>query len=169
MGQQQLLLIILGVIIVGIAVAVGITMFKTNAVSANRDALIGDMPNFHSSPAVLSSSGITRWRRWRVRQLQGSYEGNRTFVVTGNADIETVADRLGLQIEREGFETFGGYLLASLGRVPAVGEVFDIGVLTVEVLDAERRRIHRVRVRRRAAPADGAAQGTGESQEHTVS
>ncbi|MGD0338967.1 MAG: hypothetical protein ABSB78_09280 [Bacteroidota bacterium] len=45
MGQQQLLLIILGVIIVGIAVAVGITMFKTNAVSANRDALVGDMTN----------------------------------------------------------------------------------------------------------------------------
>jgi Tfp pilus assembly protein PilE len=43
MGQQQLLLIILGVIIVGIAVAVGITMFKTNAVAANKDALINDM------------------------------------------------------------------------------------------------------------------------------
>jgi Tfp pilus assembly protein PilE len=45
MGQQQLLLIILGVIIVGIAVAVGITMFKTNAVAANRDALVNDLTN----------------------------------------------------------------------------------------------------------------------------
>jgi len=43
MGQQQLLLIILGVIIVGIAVAVGITMFQSNAVSSNRDAVISDM------------------------------------------------------------------------------------------------------------------------------
>ena len=32
MGQQQLLLIILSVIIVGIAIAVGINMFQTNAV-----------------------------------------------------------------------------------------------------------------------------------------
>ena len=32
-----------------------------------------------------------------------------------------VADRLGLQVEGEGFETFGGYLLTHLGRVPAVG------------------------------------------------
>jgi len=64
MGQQQLLLIILGVIIVGIAVAVGITMFKTNAVSANRDALIGDMTNlaaraqqFYRRPVSLGGGG----------------------------------------------------------------------------------------------------------------
>jgi len=43
MGQQQLLLIILGVIIVGIAIGVGITMFNDNSVSANRDAMSIDM------------------------------------------------------------------------------------------------------------------------------
>ena len=43
MGQQQLLLIILGVIVVGIAVVVGISMFQDNAISANRDALINDL------------------------------------------------------------------------------------------------------------------------------
>ncbi len=43
MGQQQLLLIILGVIIVGIAVAVGITMFQDNAISASKDAVINDL------------------------------------------------------------------------------------------------------------------------------
>ena len=45
MGQQQLLLIILGVIVVGIAVAVGITMFNDSAVSANRDAVTNDLVN----------------------------------------------------------------------------------------------------------------------------
>jgi hypothetical protein len=45
MGQQQLLLIILGVIVVGIAVVVGITMFQDNAVSANRDAVTNDLVN----------------------------------------------------------------------------------------------------------------------------
>jgi len=39
-GQQQLLLIVLGVIIVGIAIVVGITTFKSNAVSANRDQVM---------------------------------------------------------------------------------------------------------------------------------
>ena len=48
MGQQQLLLIILGVIVVGIAVAVGITMFADNAVSANRDAVTNDLVNLSS-------------------------------------------------------------------------------------------------------------------------
>ena len=48
MGQQQLLLIILGVIVVGIAVAVGITMFADNAVSANKDAVTNDLVNLAS-------------------------------------------------------------------------------------------------------------------------
>jgi hypothetical protein len=48
MGQQQLLLIILGVIVVGIAVAVGITMFSDSAISANRDALTNDLVNLAS-------------------------------------------------------------------------------------------------------------------------
>jgi Tfp pilus assembly protein PilE len=45
MGQQQLLLIVLGVIIVGIAIAVGISMFKSNAQSSNRDQVINDLNN----------------------------------------------------------------------------------------------------------------------------
>ena len=43
--------------------------------------------------------------------------------------------------------------MARLGRVPAAGEVLTVDELTVEVLDAERRRVHRVRVARR--PRDG--------------
>lgn len=64
MGQQQLLLIILGVIIVGIAVAVGITMFQDNAVSANRDAVTNDLvqlaaksQQFFRKPAALGGGG----------------------------------------------------------------------------------------------------------------
>ena len=49
MGQQQLLLIILGVIIVGIAVAVGITMFQDNAVDQNRSAVIADLTTLSAS------------------------------------------------------------------------------------------------------------------------
>ena len=45
MGQQQLLLIILGVIIVGIAIAVGLSMFTAQSVGANRDAIIADITN----------------------------------------------------------------------------------------------------------------------------
>jgi len=64
MGQQQLLLIILGVIVVGIAVAVGITMFNDSAVSANRDAVTNDLVNlasraqqYYRRPTALGGGG----------------------------------------------------------------------------------------------------------------
>jgi CBS domain containing-hemolysin-like protein len=38
-----------------------------------------------------------------------------------------------------------------VGRVPSVGETFELDGLVVEVVEAERRRIHRVKIRR-AAP-----------------
>ena len=45
MGQQQLLLIILGVIIVGIAIAVGLSLFSAQSVQSNHDAIINDLNN----------------------------------------------------------------------------------------------------------------------------
>lgn len=76
-------------------------------------------------------------------------EGEHSFVISGRVNIDQVATRLGLQSEGAGFETFGGYLVTHLGRVPSVGETFEVDGLSVEVLEAEHRRIQRVRVRRR--------------------
>jgi putative hemolysin len=76
-------------------------------------------------------------------------EGNGVFVFSGNVGIDDLNDRLGVDIPREGFGTIGGYLLAQLGRVPAVGEQLDLDGLHVEVLEAERRRVLRVRARRK--------------------
>jgi CBS domain containing-hemolysin-like protein len=73
-------------------------------------------------------------------------EGHGRFVFSGKVNIDEVAERLGVQIEREGFETLGGYLLAHLGRVPTVGERFDLDGMSVEILEAERRRISKVRI-----------------------
>jgi putative hemolysin len=75
-------------------------------------------------------------------------EGNGTFVFSGAADVDEIADRLHVPIEREGFETVGGFLLSHLGHVPAIGETFDIDGLHVEVIDAERRRVRKVRISR---------------------
>jgi putative hemolysin len=74
-------------------------------------------------------------------------EGHGAFVFSAKVNIDEVRDRLGVEIEPEGFETVGGYVLTRVGRVPAVGETFDIDGLQVEVLEAERRRIHKVRMR----------------------
>ena len=87
------------------------------------------------------------------------------FLVSGKADIEAVSERLGVPIEREGFETFGGFIMARLGRVPSKGEVFTLDDLTVEVLDAERRRVHRLRVTHRpGTPATPAVEPAADGE-----
>lgn len=64
MGQQQLLLIVLGVIIVGIAIVVGINLFRSSAVQANRDAVVADLNNlaamaqqYYKKPTSLGGGG----------------------------------------------------------------------------------------------------------------
>jgi magnesium and cobalt exporter, CNNM family len=81
-------------------------------------------------------------------------EGNGRFVFSGKVDIDEVAQRLKVQIEREGFETVGGYLMSHIGRVPTVGERFEIDGLLVEILDAERRRVNKVRIYKLATTED---------------
>jgi len=76
-------------------------------------------------------------------------EGNGSFVFSGKVSVDEVRERLDVDIEREGFETVGGYLLSHLGRMPYVGETIDVGGLSFEVQEVERRRITKVRVRRR--------------------
>ena len=68
MGQQQLLLIVLGTIIVGVAVVVGINMFGEGAVNAERDALLQDVNSIASNAAAY----------WRKPAALGG--GARTFV-----------------------------------------------------------------------------------------
>jgi len=66
MGQQQLLLIVLGVIIVGIAIVVGINLFSASSLEANRDALVADNMNlaalaqqFYKKPSALGGGNNT--------------------------------------------------------------------------------------------------------------
>jgi len=64
MGQQQLLLIVIWVIIVGIAIVVGINLATTSAQSSNRDAVISDLNNigafaqqYYRKPTALGGGG----------------------------------------------------------------------------------------------------------------
>lgn len=81
-------------------------------------------------------------------------EGAGVFVFNGKTHVEELSERLKIDVQGEGFETVGGFLLSHLGRVPQVGETLDVDGLSVEVLEAERRRIKRVRVRRREHVTD---------------
>ena len=91
-------------------------------------------------------------------------EGHGRFVFSGKVNIDEVMQRLHVEIEREGFETVGGYLMAHLGRVPAVGERIEVDGLTVEVLDAERRRINKVRISKKLCTTEDTADTEGKSK-----
>lgn len=54
MGQQQLLLLVLGIVIVGLSVVVGIQAFGENQKKANADALVND--------AIRIASDIQAWK-----------------------------------------------------------------------------------------------------------
>ena len=84
-------------------------------------------------------------------------ESDGVYVFSGRTHVRELEDRLKVKVEGDGYETVGGYLLSHVGRVPAVGETFEIDGVSVEVLEAERRRINRVRVWRgvgEPAPAE---------------
>lgn len=70
MGQQQLLLIVLGVIIVGIAVVVGINVFTAQSEESSKDAIVSDCTNlgamaqqFFRKPTAMGGGGnaFTGW------------------------------------------------------------------------------------------------------------
>jgi hypothetical protein len=114
MGQQQLLLIILGVIVVGIAVAVGITMFTDSAVSANRDAVTNDLVNlaaraqqFYRRPTALGGGGGS------FAGLAANADGlkkltNRSSNANGAYSIQTAGDANGVVLRGVGTELADG-------------------------------------------------------------
>lgn len=61
MGTQQILLIVLSVIIVGVAIAVGITMFNNQAYNSNQQAVAGELQNY----------GAQAVQFWKTPQSQG--------------------------------------------------------------------------------------------------
>ncbi len=90
MGSQQLLLIILGMVIVGIAVVVGISLFNDHASATNRDAVANDLVHassiaqmYRKKPATQGGGGgsfIGFDLRNAIRELRNN---NGTYVVAG--------------------------------------------------------------------------------------
>ncbi|MFZ4068654.1 MAG: hemolysin family protein [Caulobacterales bacterium] len=78
------------------------------------------------------------------------------FEVDGRADVESVEKAIGLSLalpeEGDDFDTAAGLAVALVGRVPQRGEVLrHPGGVDIEVLDADPRRVKRLRVRPAAA------------------
>ena len=71
---------------------------------------------------------------------------------------------MGLTLEDRDFETVAGCVIKLTGRIPQVGDVVKFGPFLIEILDADPRRIKRlrfIRTRPPAPPSRRAAPGRG--------
>jgi putative hemolysin len=75
---------------------------------------------------------------------EGSYE------VLASTEIGKIERLFNMEIEADDFTTIAGLVINESGKVPAVGERLTIRQLEVEVLEADERRIVRLRVKKAA-------------------
>jgi CBS domain containing-hemolysin-like protein len=81
-------------------------------------------------------------------------EGDGCWRINASAHVDELTELFRIEYDDRDFDTVGGLIVSHLGRVPALGEVLQIGGLRFEVLESDRRRIRQVRVR----STDGASE-----------
>lgn len=69
------------------------------------------------------------------------------YDVIGSAEIDTLEELFGIEIEDADFTTIAGMVTSESGYVPKEGEVLEMHGLSVEVLKADEKRISMVRLR----------------------
>ncbi len=75
-------------------------------------------------------------------------EGGGSYLVPGGLELDSMEDRLGMPlVEDTECTTVGGAVVELFGRLPASGEKIEHQGLTIEVVDADRRKIRRIRIR----------------------
>lgn len=93
-----------------------------------------------------------------VGDIQDEYDLEEEWLVEGPDDIITVDGRLsieemeeyfGIDIERDKFDTVGGLIIHLMGRIPKVGEKVESDTLDMTILDADERKIKRVKIVRK--------------------
>jgi CBS domain containing-hemolysin-like protein len=92
-----------------------------------------------------------------VGEIADEYDEDQQSMVTRHQDgrievdarlhIDDLNDEFNLQIpEDEEFDTIGGFLLSRFGRIPVNGETYQWEALTLTVLEADERRLIRIRI-----------------------
>ncbi len=96
MGQQQLLLIILGAIIVGVAISVAVMMFNDQASATNRDEVVADLAHlgslaqaYYRKPGILGGGGGT-FTRLTMRALTSAPANPKNLNGTYTLDPDPV-------------------------------------------------------------------------------
>ena len=80
-------------------------------------------------------------------------EGPSSYIFRGGAELDRLRDLAGRKFEIYDCSTVAGLVVAFLGRVPAPGEEFDIEDVRFRILEADRKRVRRIRVRLPASTA----------------
>ena len=112
-GQQQLLLLALGVIVIGIAIVVAISVFNASAMESNREAVISDLTNIaltaqqYYRKAAILTGGSNSFTGWTIPTglLQTS---NMSTSVTATIAAQSVTlVGLGTEIGKDGSSVVG--------------------------------------------------------------
>ncbi len=77
---------------------------------------------------------------WLVRQPDG------TFIADGRLSVEELEAHFGIEVEREKFDTVSGLIYHLTGRIPRTGEEIDGGPIRLVILEADERKIKKVRI-----------------------
>lgn len=85
---------------------------------------------------------------WLVEESDG------TVVVDARLPIEELEEYFGVEIERDKFDTVGGLIFHLTGRIPEAGEVVETGDIRLTVLEADERKISKVRIEKAAERAE---------------
>jgi putative hemolysin len=75
-----------------------------------------------------------------------------TFEVLGSTEIGKIENLFDLEIEADDFTTIAGLVINESGRVPHVGDRLEFRGLEVEVVEADERRISRLRIKKAESP-----------------
>jgi putative hemolysin len=75
-------------------------------------------------------------------------------IVDARVDIDELNDMFDLSIEKEDFDSVGGFIVTSLGRMPSVGDEVQVDGLVMRVLTVMGRRIKKVRVTKTEGTAE---------------
>ncbi len=121
------------------------------------EEIVGDIEDEHDEAA----------ERAVVRQPDGSY------IAAGRASLEEAVAVIGAEFDVgdavEEVDTVGGYIVTQIGRVPVRGELVPgPGPFEIEILDADPRRVKRVRIYLRK-PAPRVAERTASRRPETLS
>ena len=75
-----------------------------------------------------------------VRQQDGS------FIMHGRTHVEDAEDALGCKLPVGDYDTVAGLILSQCGRIPRRGERLELADLCIDILEAEPRRVLRLRI-----------------------